>query len=76
MGGGGGGDGSGESLVSGGLLTNVSEMGGFVAVAAGFCGRWAQVTRALLFAIPEKKQDLFPGLFALPGGFGSLCWRT
>ena len=24
----------------------------------------------------RKKQDLFPGLVALPGGFGSLCWRT
>ena len=57
--GGGGEDGSVGSLVSGGLLTNVREMGGFMAVAAGFCGRWAQVTRVLLFAIPEKNRICF-----------------
>ena len=64
------GGGTGGSVGSEGLLANVCEMAGFVAVAADFSGRWAQVTKVLLFAIPEKKkQVLFPGL---SGGVGRL----
>ena len=81
------GGGTGGSLGSEGLLTNVCEMAGFVAVAADFSGRWAQVTKVLLFAIPEKKkQDLFPGLSkgggggggggVGAGGLGGFCWRA
>ena len=49
------GGGTGGSLGSEGLLTNICEMAGFLAVAADFSGSWAQVTKvSRLFAIPEK----------------------
>ena len=53
------GGGTGGSLGSEGLLTNVCEMAGFLAVAADFSGSWAQVTKVLLFAIPEKTGSVF-----------------
>ena len=68
------GGGTGGSLGSEGLLTNVCEMAGFVAVAADFSGRWAQVTKVLLFAIPEKKNRFCFQVFQ--GGLGGFCWRA
>lgn len=65
--------GTGGSLGPEGLLTNVCEMAGFLAVAADFSGSWAQVTKVLLFAIPEKNRICFQ---VFQGVLGGLCWRA
>ena len=76
LGGGGREDGSVGSLVSGGLLTNVSEMSGFCGSSCRFLRTLGTGHESVVVCYSRKKQDLFPGLVALPGGFGSLCWRT
>ena len=48
-------------------------MAGFLAVAADFSGSWAQVTKVLLFAIPEKNRICFQ---VFQGVLGGLCWRA